>query len=453
MMHQIRRTPHLHHPVDRIPRRSPVARGLALPEAATALAAATLAVAVAVPTFAMVRGDARVGASLDNLRALGAAHVSYAADWNDRQFTAINDDISAYADNALGINVFNAAQGGDRTRFHPPVTLGWGPPEGGGAPFWFAYRTSQIANARFCEPIVFSGINFQINGFFGSFRVINDARFTPYVGGRFYDSRFHAPTDAVVWPLVEPLSQEPWEFIDTPSIVGFGDGAYWSSYSTSAAAMFDPAVMAPRRLEDGVVVGGWSDPWTTASGFRSPAMSQARYPGLKTHMLEHHWLQNPPPEPCNPDAPFATYDGCEPYYFNHGFDSSPATLFYDGSTRLLPNADVVASDEIVRRGSGGDGFDGLWSRTTPFGENGYFNELSVDGISVSHHVLTAGGILGRDTLEPGMFDAPRGGHAEARATSTTASSAAERAAGRPSSVTRALRFWTSQPVDNRAGRR
>jgi hypothetical protein len=44
------------------------------------------------------------------------------------------------------------------------------------------------------------------------------------------------------------------------------------------------------------------------------------------------------------------------------------------------------------------GVDGLWSRDTPFGESGYFGELSFDGTTVSHHILTTGGIRGRDTL-------------------------------------------------------
>ena len=41
---------------------------------------------------------------------------------------------------------------------------------------------------------------------------------------------------------------------------------------------------------------------------------------------------------------------------------------------------------------------GLWSRDTPFGETGYFGNLSFDGTLVSHHVFTTDGILGRDTL-------------------------------------------------------
>jgi len=57
---------------------------------------------------------------------------------------------------------------------------------------------------------------------------------------------------------------------------------------------------------------------------------------------------------------------------------------------------VAEDDARVLQQTGG--VDGLWSRDTPFGESGYFGDLSFDGIVVSHHVLTTGGILGRDRL-------------------------------------------------------
>ena len=35
----------------------------------------------------------------------------------------------------------------------------------------------------------------------------------------------------------------------------------------------------------------WQNPWFIPGAFRSPSYSQALYPNLKTHMIEHHWLQ------------------------------------------------------------------------------------------------------------------------------------------------------------------
>jgi hypothetical protein len=387
------------------------ARGLALPEVLVTAAVAILGVALALPAVGGARGQSMVDMSLDNLRVLGAADAAYAGDWNGRQWTGINDTLAAYgAEASQAFASFNSGEGIGSPYRHPPITLGWAPLNGEGQLLFFAYRTNgNIANARLCEPIVFDGPNFQVNGYFGSFRIANDVRYTPYIGSQFYDQRFYAPADTVVQPLIEPLLDQPFEYVDRPPSPGFGDVPYWAGYVRSAAAMFDPAVMETRRTTPDGPVGGWIDPWSLDTGMRSPAMSQARYPHLKTAMLEHHWIQGAPDDPCNPGIASGTYGGCEPYYFNHAAASAPATLFFDGSTRLLPNREVLDADAAVQAANGGAGFDGLWSRSTPFGEDGYFGEVSFDGTRVSHHVLTADGILGRDTVNPGDFDAPAAG--------------------------------------------
>ena len=102
--------------------------------------------------------------------------------------------------------------------------------------------------------------------------------------------------------------------------------------------------------------------------------------------------------PCNPYfGDNGTYDDCEPYYFNHAFASAPATLFYDLSTRILPNIEVLEADKLLIEQTG----YGLWNRSTPFGEDGYFGVAGYDLPSLAHHILTTDGILGRDTLEMG----------------------------------------------------
>ena len=150
----------------------------------------------------------------------------------------------------------------------------------------------------------------------------------------------------------------------------------------------------PEVMRDGPM-GEWQNPWDVVDGFKGPNLSQAHYPHLKTLMLEHHWNQYAPADPCNPLWAGGTYEGCEPYYFNAAFVSKPATLFYDGSTRLLPNYEAFQADETVRQQTG----YGLWNRTTYFGENGYFSDMAFENIQLSHHVLTTDGILGRDTIE------------------------------------------------------
>ena len=92
------------------------------------------------------------------------------------------------------------------------------------------------------------------------------------------------------------------------------------------------------------------------AGYKVPTMGQVEYPTLKTHMLEHPWLQNSK-IPCN-----TNFAGCEPYFFNHGFASVPVTLFYDGSVRLMGVLEAMSSDRRVKRQSDNDA--GLWSRDT-----------------------------------------------------------------------------------------
>ncbi|MEE8153863.1 MAG: hypothetical protein V3T53_02760, partial [Phycisphaerales bacterium] len=103
----------------------------------------------------------------------------------------------------------------------------------------------------------------------------------------------------------------------------------------------------------------------------------------------------------NPAFSGGVADQCEPYYFNHGFESTPATLFYDGHVRLMGTQEALNAN---RRHLGQTGI-GLWSIDTPFGggynpgnDGGYFMEFAYDFTSTSYHILTIDGALGRDTL-------------------------------------------------------
>jgi hypothetical protein len=207
-----------------------------------------------------------------------------------------------------------------------------------------------------------------------------------YVTGRMYDPTFFAPNDVAAYDIISPLFDEPWETLfDIDGLPQFVPG--WSSYCTSAAAFYHPDVL--RHPAD----GGFQHPSSLTHGYNVPRISQAAYPNLKTMMLEHHWNQNTEVL-CNPAFEEGHWDGCEPYYFNHALASEPATLFYDLSTRLLPNTEVLAADEYMINETG----YGLWSRDTPFGSDGYVGQFGYDLFELSHHVLTTDGILGRDTL-------------------------------------------------------
>jgi hypothetical protein len=107
-------------------------------------------------------------------------------------------------------------------------------------------------------------------------------------------------------------------------------------------------------------------------------------------MIEHDWLNGRPPgvsmNPC--------FEPPVPYFFNHGFTSMPATLFFDGHVDLLGIQQALLDDDIVMHQSG----EGLWSRDTPFGAGGYLSGCAFDFAESSVHILTTEGIRGRDRL-------------------------------------------------------
>ncbi len=351
-------------------------RGSCRSDVLTTLLAVVLLLAVALPVLGKLKGDAGVQASISNLTALGVAHVLYAADWNGRQVTWTRDDLGEYG----SITQYNYAQGchgGSSPACQPPIIAGLGP-AGDGYGYWGYW-----GDHPFINPMIWPGGPDDSSYYrgLGHFRIANAKPFHEYVNGRYQDPTFYAPNDEASNESNAQCFDSLYEF-DPDCNPG------WSSYCLSPAALFHPDVMRA------VSAGGWQNPWGLAQGFQSPGLFQAAYPNLKTHMLEFHWLQNAP-APCNPIYP----NYCQPFQFNHGLSAAPATLFYDGSTRLLPNAEALAADVQIFKQTGG--LDGAWHRGTPFGFDGYFIADGFDLSPISHHILTTGGILGRDTVGQG----------------------------------------------------
>ena len=203
----------------------------------------------------------------------GTAHAAYAADWNDRQFTVVRDDLGAFGGDC---RIYRAAAGP-----HPPLVLG---DDCQGVTRGFFFETG-CADFDVVRPINFDG---PLAGL-GSFRVPNARGFHEYVNGRFFDPTFFAPKDAVVLDVVEPLLDVDCEYAAT----GIDGLPFASSYVLSPAAMLDPRAFANPSQ------GGFRSPDALKTGYRSPSVSQATYPAQKTRMIEHHWLQIPD-APCNP---------------------------------------------------------------------------------------------------------------------------------------------------------
>ncbi len=343
-------------------------RGFTIVELLVVISIIALLVGILLPAIGKARDSARLRQSSSNLRQLALAHQMYASEWNDRQYQLSRDDFGAYGTN-LNTYMMHPA----RNYFVP---LGWA-----NGSQWIFVQSPGVH-----EPIVFQGSS----AGFGFFRIPNTPAMTQYLGGRMYDPVWWAPKDRV---LLDEMGVE--ECFEHPGELCLPEGGQpfyvETSYCLSPAALFSPDVFSPPS-PNGL---GWQDPWSLAGGFRVPAMSQARYPDLKTHMLEHNWLQNPPTE-CNPSflatSPFTE---CEPYYFNHGVESRPVTLFYDGHVAVIGTEQAERSDfqHLTQAGYG------LWSRDTPLGgspNGGYFMGDGYDFIATSFHILTTDGILGRD---------------------------------------------------------
>ena len=72
------------------------------------------------------------------------------------------------------------------------------------------------------------------------------------------------------------------------------------------------------------------------------------------------------------------------------------TVFYDGHTESVGVSRAQRADGRVRGQTGGRA--GLWTRETPWGEDGYFISLGYDQAATSFHIFTTDGIQGRDVV-------------------------------------------------------
>ncbi|MHC4910865.1 MAG: type II secretion system protein [Planctomycetota bacterium] len=339
-------------------------RGFTIVELLVVVSIIALLVGILLPAIGKARDQAKLNISRANLRQLGQAHATYASEWNDRQLTLADDNLGRYGNNAnQAMAGYQAAVG----QPHPGIMVGWG--ENGGAwGYWFGNND----NGVLAMPINFgSG--------WGWFRQPNVKPLTAYINGRFYDPLFYAPKDRVVWSVLDVCMSQPYEYT--------GSCGFWpATYILSPAALFSPDVMS----ED-----GFQDPFSLAAGMRCPSMSMARYSDLKTQFIEHHWLQNQHSE-CNPNFAPGSYEGCEPWYFNHGRESVPMCTFYDGHVEGLGTMEADAASSRAASQSGGMG---LWHTGTPMGTDGYFISDGWDAsTNTSFHILTTNGIVGRDKL-------------------------------------------------------
>lgn len=367
-------------------------RGFTIIELLVVVSIIALLIGILLPAIGQARDTALMTQSLSNLRQLGTAHQTYAAEWRDNQWTPMPHNIASF-----GLSVDAAASaycGGSPSS---------GACVGGVLAFWLGFGHDPHANVsarwyyegnRWGLPINFSNNPPPGEGF-GYFRMINLESFNQYMNGRVYDPVFYAPKDRIVISSVSECFDDP-----APFCIHESRTVRWSSYALSPAALYNHAIWS---LPTDDFPSNDNDFFQFSGAFRVPTFAQARYGHLKTHMMEHNWLQRAPAD-CNPNVPSnpGDYDGCTPYYFNHGNASMPATLFYDSHVDVLTLQEAVKSDEragVTMPNNPGAPPPGLWRRDTAWGQNGYFSEHSQPGTRrTSFHILTTHGIRGRDRL-------------------------------------------------------
>jgi hypothetical protein len=340
-------------------------RGITLVETAVAAAAVAAVAVTAVPVFRKVGCNAMRAQSATQMASLSAAHASYAADFNDRQFTMCPDNLGQYGGNFSSYQQVNGcvepAVFGTNAAGQTYVA-GPGCPSdttGGGA-FLTAFQ-------------------FTTNPGIGAFRLQNVRQFNQYVGGRFLDQAFYAPDDPGVNRRVQ-------RNIDAGSDFEV-DGYAYSTYDYSPAAMFHPSVMGDGSSASSPIFRP-PNATTTAGGFghQSPTNAQCVHPSLKTRMLERHAMENSPG--VNPSIA----GGTTPYAWNQSMRSRSLALFFDGSVRVFTTQEAMDAEE---RAGGAK----LWMRSTPVGGFGYNGTFAHDFlVKTSVHYLTTFGIKGRDTL-------------------------------------------------------
>jgi prepilin-type N-terminal cleavage/methylation domain-containing protein len=362
--------------------------GFTIVELLVVVSIIALLVGILLPAVGKARDNAKVTISKGNLTQLAKAHATYAAEWNDRQVTQTVDNFAGYGDSPADANDAYGDATGEGG--HPPIFAGFG--VGGAAwAFWFDIGSNPCNTV----PINFDGSC----EYWGNFRLTNFKPLTNYLNGRVYDPIFWAPKDRGAWAVLDDTDclGIPYDFTTCYDNSG-DDGNNWlhATYVYSPAALFNPDVM--RNPED----GGWRDPWEPGfdASLRVPAMAQARYSDLKTQFIEHPWLQNQRAN-CNPafsghEYGSGSYDGCEPFYFNHGYESVPMTAYYDAHVEGIGTQEAMSASSRHKVQTG----YGLWSEDTPWGSDGYLSGLGYDFLTeTSFHILTTDGILGRDTIK------------------------------------------------------
>jgi type II secretory pathway pseudopilin PulG len=344
--------------------------GMSLSELLVLLAIIAALVAIALPVLAMSSDTAGIAGSKRNLQQLAVAHQMYAADHDGNQWVNVAHDVATfgYTYNQALNNWIDSLGGCSHPQVAGPncewqTFLGWGTDPLSGAVGLWRYPWN-----LYTMPIHLDNTVGPYKGF-GHFRMHNVKPFTEYLSGRTYDPVFFAPKHQVALDALGECHDDEFEYC-----VGEGNEGhvYWPSYSRSPAALFHPDMWTEPQDE---FVNSMNEIFARyPHAFQALPYTAAKYPDLKTHVMEHVWLQNVDPAAgdCNEALPttFGSYDSCTSWFFNASINSSPVTLFYDGHVRLLPLTEVKQADDKI----------GVWRRDTPMGPWASLRNCLFDGV-------------------------------------------------------------------------
>jgi len=375
-------------------------KGFTIVELLVVVAIIALLIAILLPAIGKARDAALITQSLGNLRNMVAACNAYGADYNDRQYTAVPDEVGLYGN-------WGAACGGIvATQCIPQMVLGWD--SGGGLwGYWIAGQPARCASwpGTCGNFIVYQACDYWGGSWLGSWRLTNCKAFNSYVNGRYYDKAFWAPKDRIT---LEPVQK----YFDSPVEFGYDQINYAEpTYCWSPAAMWSPDVLSWCRRQGvtgncqggGTAVtarpGAAPQAATMPGAYKSPSASMAQYPSLKWRMWEHQWLQNREGGEVNP-----AFNTPTPWFFNHGYNSAPAVMCFDGHTQVVSIAGIQQDNDLASSQGGKP----IWFSSIAGSTDGYYSNASYDMLvyrpgsaAVAAGVATVDGILGRDMLRIG----------------------------------------------------
>lgn len=330
--------------------------------------------------------------SANNLRRLGQGHVAYEASWNGQQHTTMVPEMGLFSGSGTCSQFLqNHCPPPGPVIGTDPHGRTWGSFWNGSLPACTAYPGAGSfcaggLTSRYPAPSVplavggTSGAFSGIPGSDGNYWLPNARGVRAYVCERFFDPVFYSPNDLVAYPLVSAAFASTSEVADINLL---DDDTTSSSYCTSAAALWNPCVFrAPSQ-------GGFQAPGTCPDAYRTPSANAATYPALKTRMMEWRMCQGPR----GAVSPVLSGGVMDPFNAHPG--SRPGAVFFDGHVSFTAMGDHAADDAQVLQQTG---TDGLWSRDSGLGTNGYRGQAAQSGFRASPHFLTTGGITGRDLL-------------------------------------------------------